>query len=249
MPVKIGNSYVSEAAVNFAQSQSVEESGGNVLKDLAEKFPNLKFSIGTAPFSGNGLRNVAISPKILREMENNPDKRMEYEALLYDVANLNWNMNPTVKSSGVIIGDDGGLSMWSISKSGEDTKRVKVELDKNDKKSWWQKLLEKLQEKTETPAAKVELSNDDEKPKGKVGFNDGKRARQLAAAETKDEVRAILELLQNDLKECKEGVQNNMCTEDEVKKVEAMIERANKRLNEVDDEDPTPNFSPIDLII
>ncbi len=183
MPVRIGNSYVSEAAYNYAQSQAAEEFDGGVFKDLAEKFPNLKFSIGTAPFSGNGLRNVAISPKILREMENNPDKRMEYEALLYDVANLNWNMNPTVKSSGVIIGDDGGLSMWSISKSDDSNRRVKVTLDKNDKKSWWQKLLEKLQEKTETPAAKVELSEETEESKGKVGFNGSKRARQISAAE------------------------------------------------------------------
>ena len=146
MPVKVGNSYVSEAALSFAQSQ--ENSGGNVLQDLKEKFPNLKFQVGTAPFSGSGLNNVSISPKILKEMENNPDKKLEYEALLYDVANLNWNQNPTVKSSGVIIDDKGEMSMWSISKSDDGgNKRVKVTLDKNDKKSWWQALLDKINER------------------------------------------------------------------------------------------------------
>ena len=153
MPVKVGNSYVSEAALSFAQSQ--ENSGGNVLNDLKEKFPNLKC---TAPFSGSGLKNVSISPKILKEMQNNPEKRVEYEALLYDVSNLNWNLNPTVKSSGVIIDDKGEMSMWSISKSDDDgtTKRVKVTLDKNDKKSWWQNLLDELNAKK---SAKVKSAN------------------------------------------------------------------------------------------
>lgn len=237
MAVKIGNSYVSEAAVSFAQAAAAEDSGGNILQNLKEKFPNLKFSIGTAPFSGSGKGNVAISPKILREMENNPDKRVEYEALLYDVANLNWDNNPTVKSSGVILDGNGGLSMWSISKSDDGkSNRAKTPLDKNNK-SWWQKILDNLGKKS------------DEKSNGKVGFNDAKRARQLAAAQTKDEVRAILELLQDDLEECKDGLAKNMCDESEVKKVEAMIERARKKLNEVDDSDPTPNFSPVDLII
>ena len=156
MPVKVGNSYVSEAALSFAQSQ--ENSGGNVLNDLKEKFPNLKFQVGTAPFSGSGLNNVSISPKILKEMQNNPEKRVEYEALLYDVSNLNWNLNPTVKSSGVIIDDKGEMSMWSISKSDDDgtTKRVKVTLDKNDKKSWWQNLLDELNAKK---SAKVKSAN------------------------------------------------------------------------------------------
>ena len=158
MPVKVGNSYVSEAALSFAQASVQENSEGNVLKDLKEKFSNLKFQIGTAPFSGSGLKNVSISPKILKEMEKNPDKKLEYEALLYDVANLNWNQNPTVKSSGVIIDDKGEMSMWSISKSDDDgtTKRVKVTLDKNDKKSWWQNLLDELNAKK---SAKVKSAN------------------------------------------------------------------------------------------
>ena len=67
MPVKIGNSYVSEEAYEFAKNQN--------LQSLAEKFPNLKFSIGTTPFCGTGLNNVAIAPNILREMEKNPDKK------------------------------------------------------------------------------------------------------------------------------------------------------------------------------
>jgi hypothetical protein len=157
MPVKVGNSYVSEAALSFAQSKVADESNGGILSNLKEQFPDLKFQIGTAPFSGNGLKNISISPKILKEMQNNPDKKLEYEALLYDVANLNWSQNLTVKSSGVIIDDKGEMSMWSISKNDDGgNKRVKVLLDKNDKKSWWQTLLDEINAKK---SAKIKSAN------------------------------------------------------------------------------------------
>ena len=228
MPVKVGNSYVSEAAYEFAKSQTDESA---TLKSLAEKFPKLKFSIGTTPFSGSGLNNVAIAPNILREMETNPDKKLEYEALLYDVANLPpppSSMN--IKSQGVIIGKDGGLSMWSIGES----KRDKIPVKRNDSKNWWKQMIDKL-------------SGDDEKSNGKVAFNADKRARQLAAANSKSQVRAVLNLLQIDLEQCEDGVKNQMCDESEVDKVKAMIERAEKRLAEVDD-NPDENFS-IDVLI
>lgn len=155
MPVKVGKSYVSEAALSFAQSQ--ENSGGNVLKDLKEKFPDLKFQVGTAPFSGSGLKNVSISPKILKEMQNNPEKRVEYEALIYDISNTNIS-RPNLKAHGFIIDDDGGLRGWGISQSdGGENKRVKVMLDKNDKKSWWQTLLDELNAKHS--AEKIKSSN------------------------------------------------------------------------------------------
>lgn len=155
MPVKVGNSYVSEAALSFAQSQ--ENSAGDILGDLKEKFPNLKFQVGTAPFSGSGLNNVSISPKILREMQNNPEKRVEYEALIYDISNTNVS-RPGLKSHGFIIGDDGGLRGWGISQSDDGSnKRVKVTLDKNDKKSWWQTLLDELDAKR--TAAKIKSAN------------------------------------------------------------------------------------------
>lgn len=155
MAVKVGNSYVSEAALSFAQSQ--ENSGGEVLKDLKEKFPNLKFQVGTAPFSGSGLNNVSISPKILREMQNNPEKRVEYEALIYDISNTNIS-SPNLKAHGFIIDDNGGLRGWGISQHNDgENKRVKVTLDKNDKKSWWQTLLDELNAKHS--AAKIKSSN------------------------------------------------------------------------------------------
>lgn len=147
MNVKIGNSYVSQAAANFAKN-SADDDDKNILKNLQEKFPNLKISVGTAPFSGSGTNNLSISPKILKEMQNNPDKKVEYEALIYDISQQNISQ-PGLKSHGFIIEDDGGLRGWGISENF----KTNSQLDKKNKKSWLESLLPK-----KNPAAKVEIS-------------------------------------------------------------------------------------------
>lgn len=68
---------------------------------------------------------------------------------------------------------------------------------------------------------------------GSVGFNEGKRARQLAAAKTIENVQTVMSILQTDLKDCQSGLENGMCDENEVNKVKAMIEKAKQRLAEV----------------
>ena len=113
MPVRIGNSYVSEAAADFAR-----KSNSKNLADVSKKFPELKFSVGTQPFNANGTNNVSIAPNILREMQNDPDKKIEYEALLYDIQNETEKRQnrKDVIASGFIINRDGSLGAWSISK-------------------------------------------------------------------------------------------------------------------------------------
>ena len=164
MPVKVGNSYVTEAALAFAQKSAAESvdkektkgKGANgVLADLAEKFPKLKFTVGTQPFSGSGKGNVAISPKILREMEKDPAKREEYEALLYDVQQCTEEMSMTrpngnkLKAHGWIIHEDGGLSAWSIgvSEGGGRKPEASGRVGRSSKKAWWQELLDEVMEK------------------------------------------------------------------------------------------------------
>lgn len=68
---------------------------------------------------------------------------------------------------------------------------------------------------------------------GSVGFNEGKRARQLAAAKTVKNVQIVMNILQTDLRDCQAGLENGMCDENEVNKVKAMIEKAKQRLAEV----------------
>ncbi len=74
---------------------------------------------------------------------------------------------------------------------------------------------------------------DSEKRSGRVAFNQGKRARQLASAKNASQVQMVIGLLKKDLSDCENGVANNMCDENEVAKVKAMLQKAMERLNEV----------------
>lgn len=68
---------------------------------------------------------------------------------------------------------------------------------------------------------------------GSVTFNEAKRARQLAAAKTPENVRMVLSLLAKDLSDCENGLRNGMCDENEVAKVKTMIAKAQQRMREV----------------
>ena len=178
MPVKVGNSYVSEAALAFAQKSAAEsvdkektkgKGTSGVLAELAEKFPKLKFTVGTQPFSGSGKGNVAIAPNILKEMANDPAKREEYEALLYDVQQCTEEMSMTrpngnkLKAHGWIIHKDGGLSAWSIgtSEGGDRKPEASGRVNRSSKKAWWQSLLDEMKERKEARDKRVK--------KGKIG--------------------------------------------------------------------------------
>lgn len=159
MAVKVGNSWVSEAAYAYARSKVSEntcaedKTENSMLNQLSEKYPDINFNTSTKPFSGDGKNNISIAPNILKQMENDPDKRLEYEALIYDCNQVIKNMpdktqnGATIKSFGFIIHADGSLSGWSVSESGGDTSRSRYALDKNKKDSWLDKILEKKKQK------------------------------------------------------------------------------------------------------
>lgn len=151
MAVKVGNSWVSETALACAKSKA--DSGASVtLKGLSERYPNINFSTNTQPFSQKGTNNIQIAPSILAQMQNNPEKRLEYEALIYDCAQLSYsgqiNSNGHIKAAGTIINADGSVSGWSISQddAGNEVKH-KTKLDKTKKDTWADKLKEKQTEK------------------------------------------------------------------------------------------------------
>lgn len=118
MAVKVGNSWVTEAAYAYAKSKvdentsSENKKGNSMLDKLSEKYPDIKFSTSTQPFSGTGKNNIGIAPNILREMENDPEKRLEYEALIYDCSQVIKNLpdkmpnGSRLKSFGFIINSD-----------------------------------------------------------------------------------------------------------------------------------------------
>ncbi len=75
-----------------------------------------------------------------------------------------------------------------------------------------------------------------EKQGGKVAVNEGKRRRQIAAAQSRGQVQQVLALLQKDLSDCKAGLEKGWCDESEIAKVEALIAMAKERMSQVPQE-------------
>lgn len=158
MAIKVGNSWVSEEAYAYAKNKMETENtaegkkaekGYGVLSELEEKYPDVKFSTNTAPFSAKGQNNIAVAPNILREMENNPEKRLEYEALIYDCAQgikAGAFRHEGDIAGGFIINADGSLAAWGISQSKGTKKKTFLSLDKKDKDNWIKKIQEKIKE-------------------------------------------------------------------------------------------------------
>lgn len=155
MAVKVGNSWVSEAALAYAKgvTDNGESTDSGVLQSLSEKYKDTNFITSTAPFQGKGMNNIGISPNILRQMEQDPEKRLEYEALIYDCVQAAKNApvktanGADIVASGFIINADGSLGGWSISKMGGEKIRHQTKLDKKNKESWQKKLYENQKEK------------------------------------------------------------------------------------------------------
>mgnify|MGYP001061814293 CR=1 FL=1 len=109
MAVKVGNSWVSETALTYAKAKS--GSGTSVsLKALSDRYPGVNFTTNTQNFSQKGTNNIQIAPNILVQMQNDPDKRVEYEALIYDCAQLVYSgkmsqggMGYHIKAAGTVI--------------------------------------------------------------------------------------------------------------------------------------------------
>lgn len=154
MAVKVGDSWVSEAALTYAK-EKVDSETVATLKELSDRYPGVNFSTNTQPFSQKGTNNIQIAPDILSQMKNDPEKRLEYEALIYDCAQLVYDGKMEhsgngfhTKAAGTIINADGSLSGWAISES-DDGKQIrnKANLDKNKKETWTDKILAKQKEK------------------------------------------------------------------------------------------------------
>lgn len=155
MAVKVGGSWVSEAAYAYAKSKQAEPKGKEgMLSQLSEKYAGTKFSTNTEPFSGEGVNNISISPNILNEMVKDPEKKLEYEALIYDCVELQKTLpgqfsqnGSRLKAFGFTIDHNGGLSAWSISepagKKGNDL--FQCRLPKKGKQGWAPRILSRKQ--------------------------------------------------------------------------------------------------------
>lgn len=92
--------------------------------------------------------------------------------------------------------------------------------------------LDEIQQKPTTEDIKEEYA-------GSVRFNSEKRARQLASAETPEQIRILLSILDVDLSECREGLSKGWCDKNEVAKVEAMIQKSKEKQSKLSSSEPS----------
>ena len=76
---------------------------------------------------------------------------------------------------------------------------------------------------------------------GWMGINAAKLARMLAAAKTRSQVQAVMDMIQSDLRECDAGKEQG-CEIDEasVQAAESLLEEAKSRMSSAEDREPTP---------
>lgn len=164
MAIKVGSHYVSEVAYAHAQRAASQTQGSkDVLSELSSRFPNARFSTNTQPFQAEGRNNIAVSPAILQQMADSPEKRLEYEALIFDCNAIQQSVGDTlpngskIASQGFIIDAQGNLSSWCVTKpSGSPSKKSLVPLPKDDKSSWLEKMTEGLGETSLLPKNNTE---------------------------------------------------------------------------------------------
>lgn len=74
-----------------------------------------------------------------------------------------------------------------------------------------------------------------------MGINAAKLARMLAAAKTRSQVQAVMEMIMSDLRECDAGREQGYdVDETSVSAAESLLEEAKSRMSSAEDREPTP---------
>ena len=216
---------------------SVSKSGGAAYYEtLRENFPCVKN--GSVSISGAFLDQCAKDPDTAKRLEKNLAAYNDYvqrgcqdaeiaaraahgKLISYSEAwDIDSEGNLTIIFRGTVEYDTGTESWEDIRKDTLD----RVERGEEDEEREQQPLPADTEEESE------EVSR---KQGGRVAVNENKRARQIVAAATKEQVQQVLTMLQKDLSDCKAGLEQGMCDESEIAKVEALMSRAKARLSQV----------------
>lgn len=222
-----------QARPSQTDSVSVSQSDGAAYFDsLRQNFDCVKN--GGAAISGAYLDKCAKDPELARRLEENLAAYEDCVRQGYENAKLSaqaaggrlvsysetWSIdgegNLTMISRGTVEVETGAKTWEEIRK---DT------LERTEKKR-----KEKAQKEADPDGEDEEVS---EKQGGKVGVNQMKRARQIAAAKCQDDVRQVIALLQKDMSDCKAGLEKGWCDEAEIAKVQALLNSAQARLSQV----------------
>lgn len=180
---------------------------------------------------GSRVTERALNAKLL---ENLKKKEAEEDGIV--PTEKTGAENPGRKADSIEISAEGRLAAdkaVSGELDKEDDKKVEGAADQADGKKVEGAADQTDGKKVEGAADQAESS---EKQSGKVAVNEGKRRRQIAAAQSRGQLQQVLALLQGDLSDCKAGLEKGWCDESEIAKVEALIAAAKERMSQVPQE-------------
>ena len=137
-----GNYVAAQAAAHVRSKLRGSSTGNQYLNKLSAQYPDLEFSVGAKPFGRQGIGNVTIDPATLREIESNPKKRSEFEAMLKDCnqcAKESAIMGKSkIVSQGFLLDANGELQGWSVTKNSSGTQsRFLTPLDRERPSGWF----------------------------------------------------------------------------------------------------------------
>lgn len=98
----------------------------------------------------------------------------------------------------------------------------------------------KAEETLETKETEEVSEEESTTVSGKVGVNVGKTARKIAAAKTKDQLRAVIAEIEGDIQEVQAGIEKGWCDQTEMDKVNSLMAMAQNRMGQVEDRPATP---------
>ncbi len=110
-------------------------------------------------------------------------------------------------------------------------------------KNFYVKWLEeeaKPEETTETEETEDASEEESESMSGRIGVNFGKTARKIAAAKTREQLRAVIAEIEGDMQEVKDGIEKGWCDQAEMEKVKLLMSMAQNRMGQVEDREATP---------
>ena len=96
---------------------------------------------------------------------------------------------------------------------------------------------EEVEDAEETDETSEEES---ESISGRIGVNFGKTARKIAAAKTREQLRAVIAEIEGDMQEVKGGIEKGWCDQAEMEKVKLLMSMAQNRMGQVEDREATP---------
>lgn len=236
------------------------------LRSFRGKYPALSISVGSEMNYSKDRKTgtVAVNEHFLNKAMNDPEAAKTMSDLIYGIdkaektvaAYYNSLGGVTERTSHWYIDENGNCYNFSYTRRDDKlNKKLREEAEK-DRQERIERSIEKTRDAEEVrleEAAEDEETVEDEETAesdeeiesesvGKsMGINAAKLARMLAAAKTRSQVQAVMDMIQSDLRECDAGKEQGYDVDEaSVSAAENLLQEAKSRMSSAEDREPTP---------